>query len=81
MQEVRNFKPDPAVYARFLARAGAHAADTWLISSNPFDVVGAAATGWRTVWVRRSPAQSFDPWGIEPTLEVSRLTELSGRLT
>lgn len=81
VHEVRSFKPDPAVYAQFLKRAGARAADTWLISSNAFDVVGAAATGWRTVWVRRSPAQSFDPWGIEPTLEVSRLTELSGRLT
>jgi len=80
VHEVRSFKPDPVVYAHFLDRSGARTDDTWLVSSNPFDVIGAAAAGWRTVWVSRSAAQPFDPWGIEPTLVVRRLTELPAAL-
>jgi 2-haloacid dehalogenase len=30
----------------------------------------------RAVWVKRSPEAIFDPWGIEPTLDVTRLAEL-----
>ena len=80
VHDVRSFKPDPAVYAHFLARSGAGVAETWLASGNPFDVLGAAATGWRTVWVHRSPDQTFDPWGVEPTLTVSSLTALPAAL-
>jgi 2-haloacid dehalogenase len=74
--EVGTFKPDPRVYARFLERAGVAAATTWLVSSNPFDVIGAASCGWRTVWVKRNPAAVFDPWDHVPTLIVSDLGEL-----
>src|SRR5262249_43897574 len=41
VDEIRTFKPDPATYRHFLKRAGATAAEAWLISSNPFDVLGA----------------------------------------
>jgi len=40
-----SFKPDPAVYRYFLRRAAAEADGTWLISSNPFDVIGAVSVG------------------------------------
>jgi len=74
--EVQTFKPDPRFYAHFLERAGATAADTWLVSSNPFDVIGAAACGWRTVWVKRNPKAVFDPWDHVPTMVISDLMEL-----
>jgi 2-haloacid dehalogenase len=77
---VRSFKPDPAVYAHFLACTGAAAEETWLVSSNPFDVIGAAAAGWRTAWVQRSPARRFDPWGVTPTLTVPALDALPDAL-
>lgn len=48
----------------------------WLISSNPFDVIGAKFVGLQAVWVRRSPDVLFDPWGIEPALTVANLSEL-----
>ncbi len=70
---VRSFKPDPAVYAHFLEKTGADAATTWLVSGNPFDVIGAAACGWQSAWIRRDPAAIFDPWGIEPTVTVPDL--------
>ncbi|MFT4585744.1 MAG: 2-haloacid dehalogenase [Gammaproteobacteria bacterium] len=75
--EVQTFKPDPLLYAHFLKRASASAATTWLVSSNPFDVIGAAACGWRTVWVKRSPRAVFDPWDHAPTAIISDLVELA----
>jgi 2-haloacid dehalogenase len=78
--EVQTFKPDPRLYAHFLERTGATAATTWLVSSNPFDVIGAAACGWHTAWVKRNPNAVFDPWGHVPTAVVSDLTELSALL-
>ena len=74
--EVQTFKPDPRFYAHFLERAGATAATTWLVSSNPFDVIGAAACGWRTVWVKRNPKAVFDPWDHIPTAVIADLMEL-----
>ncbi|MFT4564840.1 MAG: 2-haloacid dehalogenase [Gammaproteobacteria bacterium] len=75
--EVQTFKPDPRLYAHFLARSGTSAAATWLVSSNPFDVIGAAACGWRTVWVKRNPSAVFDPWDHAPTAIISDLRELA----
>lgn len=74
--DVRSFKPDPAVYAHFLRTAGVTAAQAWLVSSNPFDVLGALSAGMKAAWVQRSSAAVFDPWGIEPTLIVRNLREL-----
>jgi 2-haloacid dehalogenase len=74
--EVQTFKPDPRFYAHFLERTGTVAATTWLVSSNPFDVIGAAACGWCTVWVKRDPNAVFDPWDHVPTAIISNLMEL-----
>lgn len=80
VEDVASFKPDPAVYAHFLTRADAGADTTWLISSNPFDVLGARSAGWHAAWVRRSAAQPFDPWELQPSLTVPDLNALSGAL-
>lgn len=80
VHDVQSFKPDPAVYAHFLATAGCPAGDAWLISGNPFDVIGAIACGWNSAWVRRDPAAVFDPWGAEPGVTVTGLGELPGRI-
>ena len=75
--DVRTFKPNPAVYAHFLREAGATSGEAWLISGNPFDVIGAISAGMRGAWVRRSPDAIFDPWGIEPTITIKSLGELA----
>ena len=74
--EIRTFKPDPAIYRHFITRSQTPVQQCWLISSNPFDVLGAAAVGFNTAWVRRNPALPFDPWGIEPDQISASLTEL-----
>ena len=75
--DLRSFKPNPAVYAYFLRRAQATASESWLISGNPFDVIGAISAGMQGAWVRRSADALFDPWGIEPTVTVTSLGELA----
>ena len=52
----------------------------WLISSNPFDVIGAVSAGMHAAWVKRTEAAVFDPWGIEPTITVANLGELDREL-
>ena len=76
VDDLSTFKPDPAVYAYFLQRSGAAGGDAWLISSNPFDVIGAISSGMRAAWVQRSPDAVFDPWDVPPTLTVNSLPDL-----
>ena len=80
VDEIGCFKPDPRVYRHFLHRANALPADAWLISGNPFDVIGAQAAGMRTAWLDRSGQGLFDPWGGEPTATIRDLDELAGAL-
>jgi 2-haloacid dehalogenase len=80
VDELRSFKPNPAVYIHFLRKSGAAGADAWLISSNPFDVIGAISSGMRAAWVQRSPEALFDPWGIEPTITVNSLSGLADKI-
>ena len=75
--DVRSFKPNPAVYAHFLRQVQASGDSAWLISGNPFDVIGAISAGMRGAWVQRSADAVFDPWGIEPTVTVTSITELA----
>ncbi|MFW6346408.1 MAG: haloacid dehalogenase type II, partial [Halomonas sp.] len=77
VDEVKRFKPDPAVYAHLRQRLEVAPGDTWLISSNPFDVIGARHAGLHAAWVRRSPEAPFDPWGVEPDMTVADLDALA----
>lgn len=77
VDEVKSFKPNPGVYCHFLRRAGASGSQAWLVSSNPFDVIGAISAGMKAAWVKRSKDAVFDPWGIEPTVTVCGLDRLA----
>lgn len=81
VDEVKSYKPSPIVYSHFMSRAGVLANNAWLVSSNPFDVIGAISSGMRAAWIKRSPDALFDPWGIEPTLTIDSLSNLSERIT
>ncbi|MCP3966464.1 MAG: haloacid dehalogenase type II [Lentisphaerae bacterium] len=71
------FKPSPVVYEYFLQQTGTSSDSAWLVSCNPFDIIGASTYGMCTAWVKRSADDIFDPWGIEPEVTISDLTELS----
>ena len=79
--DVKSFKPNPGVYSHFLRKSDSTGGDAWLISSNPFDVIGSISAGMKSAWIHRSPEAVFDPWGIEPTITVSSLVELDKEIT
>ncbi|KAF2399868.1 haloacid dehalogenase [Trichodelitschia bisporula] len=56
VEEAQKFKPAPETYELLLEQVGKSKADmedVWLISSNPFDIVGARAVGLKAAWVDR----------------------------
>jgi 2-haloacid dehalogenase len=77
---IRTFKPDPAVYEYLAAETRAPKEKVWMISSNPFDVIGAKACGLRTAWVRRDAKHAFDPWEFQPDVVVPSLHQLGDEL-
>ncbi len=80
VDDLKTYKPDPAVYQYLMQRTQATTSNSWLVSSNPFDVIGAKAAGMNAVWVKRNPDQIFDPWDMEPDLIVKDLIELSEQI-
>ncbi|HEY1920571.1 MAG TPA: haloacid dehalogenase type II [Streptosporangiaceae bacterium] len=73
--EVGAFKPSPLVYRHAAERLGLPLGQIRLVTSNPFDSVGAGAAGMRTAWVNRS-ATPFDTIGPAPDITVPSLSQL-----
>ncbi len=72
---LKMFKPRPEVYALVTAAFSINPADVVFVSSNRWDAMGAAAFGFRSVWVNRSKAP--DEYGdCPPAAVVSGLTGL-----
>jgi 2-haloacid dehalogenase len=69
---IRMYKPRPEVYALATDALGTRAADTIFVSSNRWDVMGAAAFGLRAYWVNRAgmPDEYLDaaPLAVVPDL-------------
>jgi 2-haloacid dehalogenase len=80
VDDLKTFKPSPEVYAYLVQRAGSPLSETWLISSNAWDVIGAKASGLKAAWIRRRSDAVFDPWGIEPDLVAPDLESLAKSL-
>ncbi|MFA7553341.1 MAG: haloacid dehalogenase type II [Spongiibacteraceae bacterium] len=78
--DIKSFKPNPAVYGHFMRQSDASCDSAWLVSSNPFDVIGARSAGMHAAWVQRSSSTIFDPWGIEPTVTIRGLDDLHDKL-
>jgi 2-haloacid dehalogenase len=80
VDELKTFKPAPAVYENLAKKSGVAKNTIWLVSSNPFDVIGAKACDLRAAWVQRDPKRLYDPWEYSPDLTVHNLRELTERL-
>jgi len=72
---VKVFKPAPAVYALGPAALGIPAGDLLFVSSNPWDVAGAKAFGYRVAWCNRTGATE-EELGFPSDLVVTRLDQL-----
>lgn len=75
VDDVKSFKPDPAVYAHLERRLASQT--IWLVTSNGWDAIGAKAAGLRAAWVRRDSRTVLDPWGIVPDRIAGGLAELA----
>ena len=79
VDHLQSFKPAPEVY-KYLAHCTEMAGkehDIWLVSGNPFDVVGARAVGMNAAWVDRAGTGWQDKLGHEPTKVIRDLRELA----
>ena len=76
VDEVRAYKPSPKVYQHVARRLGRPIGEVRLVSSNPFDDIGAEAAGMQAAWVDRSGGL-FDTLGPRPEIVVGTLTELA----
>ena len=75
VDQVKTFKPSPAVYALGPATLGLPAADLLFVSSNAWDVAGAKSFGYQTVWCNRTSAPA-EELGFAPDHEITRLDQL-----
>ncbi len=80
VDEVKAYKPSPRVYRHVAERLGRPIGEVRLVSSNPFDDVGAEAVGMRAAWIDRSGGL-FDTMGAPPDVIVGSLTELADVLS
>jgi 2-haloacid dehalogenase len=76
---LRVFKPSPRVYANALAELGVERDRLLFVSSNGWDVAGAAGFYLRVCWVNRAGAPA-ERIGRRPELEVRDLSELAAKL-
>jgi 2-haloacid dehalogenase len=79
VDEIRRFKPDPAVYQLAVARLGIPASAIAFVSSNGWDAWAAAEFGMRVVWCNRQnqPAERLPG---APDRQVASLAELPALL-
>jgi len=80
VDDIKSFKPDPAVYAYARRATGAMDKPLCLVSSNAWDVIGARAAGLTAIWVQRDAGKVFEDWGIEPNAVIRSLSELPATL-
>lgn len=85
VEEVQCFKPHPSVYYHLAEKVGKSKnamGEIWLVSGNPFDVVGARAVGMQACWVDRACSgwtdELFQGSTGRPTVVVKSLGEVVG---
>jgi len=81
VEEVKKFKPAPEVYYHLARKVGMDPEDkdslarVWVVSGNPFDIVGARAVGMNSIWVnRKGDSRGWEDGLVEG--ETARPTEV-----
>ena len=76
VEETHNFKPSGEVYSHLQSICKLEKENIYLVSSNPFDIIGATYYGLKSIWIKRSDKTIFDEWGIHPTHTIESLTDI-----
>lgn len=65
VDEVKQFKPTPMAYQLVLKKLGVKREEVLFMSSNPWDIAGAANFGFHTAWINRGD-KVMDELGVKP---------------
>jgi len=76
VEDVKIFKPSPRVYNLITDRLGGRRGGVGFVSSNSWDINGAASAGLTTFWIQRNAAEPPEELGFSATHVVGSLTEL-----
>lgn len=78
VDSIQSFKPSPEVYKHLAETMNMVGKEDrmWLVSGNPFDVVGARAVGMQAAWVDRAGIGWQDRLSLEPTVVVRSLEDV-----
>ncbi|KAL4779906.1 HAD-like domain-containing protein [Aspergillus varians] len=80
VEDIEQYKPAPAVYLHLAEKVGktTQLDDIWLVSGNPFDIVGARSVGMNAIWVDRDGRGWMDAAvpALRPTVVVRSLGDI-----
>ena len=76
VEEVKIFKVSPRVYNLGPERLGVGRSALGFVSSNAWDIAGAASAGLTTFWIQRSAAEPPDELGFAADRVVTAITDL-----
>ncbi len=79
VDEIQVYKPSPRTYQLVASKLQRPIEEVRLISSNPFDVIGARNARMQATWVNRAHGL-FDTLGEQPDMVVTTLEELARKL-
>jgi 2-haloacid dehalogenase len=77
VEEVKIFKPSPRVYHLAPEHLQVRPAELGFVSSNGWDVAGAASVGLETFWIQRRAAEPAEELGFTADHTVRTLTDLA----
>ena len=80
VEEVKIFKPSPRVYHLVSEHLQVRPADVGFVSSNAWDVAGAASAGLETFWIQRRAAEPPEELGFAADHTVHTITDLAALL-
>ncbi|KAJ5551311.1 hypothetical protein N7461_006009 [Penicillium sp. DV-2018c] len=83
VDEIQQYKPSKASYEHLAKQTGqAQMSKLWLVSSNPFDIVGARHAGMQAIWVDRAGAGWKDAAApdLRPTAIVHSLEHIVDKI-
>ena len=80
VDQIRVFKPSPRVYALASARLEVATNQIGFVSSNSWDVAGAASAGLTAFWIQRGAAEPPEELGYQAALVVHAITDLPAHI-
>ncbi len=79
VDQLKIFKPHPSIYKLAVDKLGIAASEIGFVSSNFWDISGAASFGFRTFWINRT-GQVPDELGFRPAAILTGLDQLAAKL-